>query len=237
MSHWDITDNQYPTKLAPTTEDTCNIPIVFSEWFVTHNKGDRVRFAKFSDEAVWNVNPDSPWIYLQTNLEVPQETLEVALPYVDQLVDLDIYNGLAIHNGKVIAWHQTTQTWKYRNNRTVYFNQTPTEGTNSTLNSEEEASEASSNEGSKKSDLDKDTAQVEDLLTQAKTTVTSAIQKLSSQAGTPEPTNLPLPKASLLLGKSKLPTAEISQTATPPISKGKAPAPPPTRTSTSSSSP
>jgi len=48
---------------------------------------------------------------------------------------------------------------------------------------------------------------------------------------------LPLPKASPLLGKSKLSTAEVSQTATPPISKGKAPAPPPTRTSTSSSSP
>jgi len=48
---------------------------------------------------------------------------------------------------------------------------------------------------------------------------------------------LPLPKASLLPGKSKLSTPEISQTATPPISKGKAPVPPPTRTSASSSPP
>jgi len=45
-----------------------------------------------------------------------------------------------------------------------------------------------------------------------------------------------LPKASLLLGKSKLSTTEVSQTATPPISKRKAPAPPPRRTSASSSS-
>jgi len=88
-----------------------------------------------------------------------------------------------------------------------------------------------------KSDPDEDTAQVKDLLRQAETTVTSAIQKLSSQAGTPDLTDSPLPKASPLLGKSKLSTTEVSQTATPPISKGKAPAPPPTRTSASSSSP
>jgi len=228
MSHWDITYKQYPTKLAPTIEDACNIPVIFPEWFVTHDKGDRVRFAQFGDEAVWNINPNSPWIYLQTNLEVPKETLEATLPYFDQLVDLDIYNRLAIYNGKVVAWHRPTQTWKYRNNRTVHFNQTPTKGTNSALNSEEEASEASSNEGSEKSDPDEDTAQVKDLLRRTETTVTLAIQKLSSQAGTPDPTNLPLPKASPLPGKSKLSTTEVSQTATPPVSKGKAPAPPST---------
>jgi len=168
---------------------------------------------------------------------VPHETLESALPYFDQLADLNIYSRLATYNRKSVAWHWPTQTWKYRNNRTVHFNQTPTEGTNSTLNSKEEASEASSNKGSEKSDPDKDTAQVKDLLKQAETTVTSAIQKLSSQAGTPELTYSPLPKASPLLGKSKLSTTEISQIATPPVSKGKAPAPPPTRTSASSSSP
>jgi len=237
MSHWDLTYKQYPTKLAPTTEDAHNIPVIFPEWFVTHDKGDRVRFAQFGDEAVWNINSNSPWIYLQTNLEVSQETLEATLPYSDQLVDLDIYSGLATYNGKSVTWHRPTQTWKYRNNRTVHFNQTPTEGTNSALNSEEEASEDSSNEGSKESDPDKDTAQVKVLLRQAETTVTSAIQKLSSQTGTPEPTYSPLPKASPLLGKSKLSTTEVSQTATPPVSKGKAPAPPPTRTSTSCSSP
>jgi len=162
MSHWELTYNQYPTKLAPTTEDACNIPIVFPNWFVTHNKGDRVRFTQFGNEAVWNVNPDGPWIYLQTNLAVSQGTLEAALPYLDQLTELDIYTGLATHNRKSVAWHQPTQTWRYCNHRTVHFNQTPTKGTNSALNSEEEASEASSNESSKKSD--EDIAQVEDLL-------------------------------------------------------------------------
>jgi len=174
MSHWEITYKQYPTKLAPTVEDSHNIPVIFPEWFITHDKGDRVRFAQFGNEAVWNVNPDGPWIYLRTNLEVPQETLEAALPYSDQLTDLDIYTGVALYNYKVVAWHHPLHTWKYRNHRTVHFNQTPTEGTNSALNSEEES------EGSEKSDPDKDTAQVEDLLRQAETTVTSAIQKLSS---------------------------------------------------------
>jgi len=237
MSHWEITHKRYPTKLVPTTENSHNIPVVFLEWFITHDKGDRVRFAQFSDKAVWNVNPDDPWIYLRTNLEVPKETLEAALPYSNQLVDLDIYNRLANYNGKVVTWHQPIQTWKYRNHRTVHFNQTPTKGTNSALNSEEETSETSSNEGSKKLDPDEDTAQVENLLRQAETTVTSAIQKLSSRAGTPDPTDSPLPKASLLLGKSKLSTTEVSQTATPPISKGKALAPLPTRESASRSSP
>jgi len=179
MSHWELTYNQYPTKLAPTTEDAHNIPVIFPNWFIT-DKGDRVRFAQFGNEAVWNIDPDGPWVYLQTNLAVPHEVLEAALPYSNQLVDLDIYSRLATYNGKIIAWHRPTQTWKYRNYRTVHFNQTPTEGTNSALNSEEEASETSSNEGSEKSDPDVDTAQVEDLLKQAETTVTSAIQKLSS---------------------------------------------------------
>jgi len=232
MSHWEITYNQYPTKLKPTTEDTCNIPVVFPDWFVTHDKGDRVQFAQFGNEGVWNIDPDGPWVYLKTNLTIPHETLENALPYIDQLANLDIYTRLATYNGKGIAWHRPTQTWKYRNNRTVHFNQTPTEGTNSALNSEEEVK---SSEESEKSD--KDTAQVEDLLKRAETTVTSAIQKLSSRTGTPEPTSSPLSKASPLPGKSKLSTTEVSQTATPPVSKGKAPAPPPTRTSTSSSSP
>ena len=174
MSHWELTYKQYPTKLLPTKEDTQNIPVVFPDWFVTHNQGDRVRFAQFGNEAVWNVNPDHPWIYLQTNLEVPWETLEAALPYSDQLTDLNVYTGFTEYNGKNIAWHQPTQTWKYRNNRTVHFNQTPTKGTNSTLNSDKEDSE------SEDSDPDEDTAQVEELLKQAKTTITSAIQTLSS---------------------------------------------------------
>jgi len=66
--------------------------------------------------------------------------------------------GFAKYNGKNVTWYQPTQTWKYRNNRAVHFNQTPTKGTNSALNSEEETSEASSDESSQKSDPDKDTA-------------------------------------------------------------------------------
>ena len=106
MSHWELTYKQYPTKLAPTTEDARNIPIIFSNWFITHDQGDRVRFAQFGDEAVWNVNPNHPWIYLQTNLAVPQETLEIALPFSDQLTDLDVYTGFAKYNGKNVAWHR-----------------------------------------------------------------------------------------------------------------------------------
>jgi len=78
-----------------------------------NNQGDRVRFAQFGNEAVWNVNPDQPWIYLQTNLEVPQETLEAAIPFSNQLMELNIYTRFAEYNGKTVAWYQPTQTWKY----------------------------------------------------------------------------------------------------------------------------
>jgi len=77
--------------------------------------------------------------------------------------------GEAKYNDKDIRWSPDLQQWKYHNYRTVHFNKTPTEGTNSALDSE-----------SKKLEQDEDTAQVEDLLRQAETTVTSAIQKLSS---------------------------------------------------------
>jgi len=105
MSHWELTYKQYPTKLLPTEEDACNIPVVFPDWFVTHNQGDRVRFAQFSDKAVWNVDPDQPWIYLQTNLAVLQETLEAALPFFNQLMELNIYTGFTEYNRKNVAWH------------------------------------------------------------------------------------------------------------------------------------
>jgi len=163
---------------------------------------------------------------LRLKQRIPLETLTNLVPYLEQVTDFDLYIGRAKYNNKDVIWTPIHQ-WKYRNNRTVHFNETLTEGTNSEL---------SSDKASNKSNLDEDTAQVKDLLRRAETTVTLAIQKLSSQAGTPELTDSPLPKASLLPGKSKLSTTEISQTATPPVSKGKAPAPPPTRTSTSCSS-
>jgi len=224
MIFWEKVLLKYPTKLQASEEDTKYLPIVFSKWFIAYDQGERVIFAWLHDDCVWSIPPTKTWTNYNTSKDISLETLTDLVPYFHQVTDFDLYTGRVKYNNKDVIWTPIHQ-WKYRNNRTVHFNETPTEGTNS---------EHSSDEASNKSNLDEDTAQVEDLLRQAETTVTSAIQKLSSRAGTPEPTNSPLPKASLLLGKSKLSTAEVSQTATPPISKGKAP---PTRTSTSSSSP
>jgi len=225
MIFWEKVLLKYPTKLQPTEEDAENLPIVFSKWFVAYNQGERVIFAQFHNNCVWNVLPSKSWTDYDSSKDIQLETLTDLVPYYHQVTDFNLYTGKAKFNNKDIIWTPIHQ-WKYRNNRTVHFNKTPTKGTNSEL---------SSDESSNKSNPDKDTAQVKDLLRQAETTVMSAIQKLSSQAGTPEPTDSPLPKASPLLGKSKLSTTEVSQTATPPVSKGKAPAPLPTRTSTSSS--
>jgi len=227
MIFWEKVLLKYPTKLQASEEDTEHLPIIFSEWFVAYNQGERVIFARLHDDCVWSVPPSKTWTDYDTSKDIPLETLLDLVPYINQVTNFDLYTGRAKYNNKDIIWTPIHQ-WKYRNNRTVHFNETPTEGTNS---------ESGSDKDSKKSNPDEDTAQVEDLLRRAETTVTSAIQKLSSQTGTPEPTDSPLPKASPLLGKSKLSTAEVSQTATPPVSKGKAPAPPPTRTSASGSSP
>jgi len=176
---------------------------------------------------MWNVPPSKTWTDYDSSKDIALETLTDLVLYFHQVTDFDLYTGKARFNNKDVIWTPIHQ-WKYHNNRTVHFNKTLTEGTNSEL---------SSDKSSDKSNPDEDTAQVEDLLRQAETTVTSAIQKLSSQTGTPEPTDSPLPKASPLLGKSKLSTTEVSQTATSPVSKGKVPAPPPAGTRTSSSSP
>jgi len=227
MIFWEKVLIKYPTKLQATEEDAEYLPIVFRKWFIAYDQGEKVIFARLHDECMWNVLPSKSWTDYQTNKNIALETLTDLVPYLHQVTDFDLYIGKAKFNNKDVIWTPIHQ-WKYHNNRIVHFNETPTKGTNSKL---------SSNEGSNKSNLDEDTAQVEDLLRQAETTVTSAIQKLSSRAGTPDPTDSPLHKASPLPGKSKLSTTEVSQTATPPISKGKIPAPPPTRTSAPSSSP
>jgi len=227
MIFWEKVLLKYPTKLQASEEDAEYLPIIFSKWFVAYNQGERVIFVRLHDDCVWSVPPSKTWTNYDTSKDIPLETLTDLVPYFHQVTDFNLYMGRAKYNNKDVIWTPIHQ-WKYRNNRTVHFNKTLTKGTNSELSSDKD---------SEKSNPDEDTAQVEDLLRQAETTVTSAIQKLSSRAGTPEPTNSPLPKESPLLGKSKLSTTEVSQTATPPISKGKAPAPPPTRTSASSSSP
>ena len=124
---------------------------------------------------MWNVDPNKPWIYFQTNNIVERETFFKLIPCFHQITDFNLYTRSAKYNNKKITWNPVYQ-WRYHNNRTVHFNKTPTEGTNSELSSDESSSE---------SNLDKDTAQVEELLKQAKTTVTLAIQVLSSHPGTP----------------------------------------------------
>jgi len=214
-------------KLQASEEDAEYLPIVFSEWFVAYNQGERVIFAWLHDDCVWSIPPSKTWTNYDTSKDISLETLTDLIPNFHQVTEFNLYMGRAKYNNKDVIWTPIHQ-WKYCNNRTVHFNETLTEGTNF---------EPSSDKDSEKSNLDEDTAQVEDLLRWAETTVTSAIQKLSSRTGTPELSDSPLPKASLLPGKFKLSTTEVGQTATPPASKGKALAPLPTKTSTSSSSP
>ena len=214
MTKWEEIYNKYPTKLHPTEQEADTLPVALHHWFVANDQGERVRFAKFHDRCIWNVNPDGPWVDFHSNEPVSREAIRELLPHIDEVDDFNIYTGEATYNNKDIRWSPDAQLWKYRNYRTVHFNETPTEGTNSALNSDKEED----------SEPDEDTAQVEDLLRRAETTVTSAIQKLSSRPETPSPANSPLPKASPLPGKSQLSTTEIRQVPTsakvPKVGKG-----------------
>jgi len=170
MIFWEKVLLKYPTKLQASEEDTEYLPIVFSKWFVAYNQGERVIFAQLHDDCVWSVPPSKTWTNYDTSKDISPETLTDLVPYFHQVTNFDLYMGRAKYNNKDVIWTPIHQ-WKYRNNRTVHFNETLTEGTNSELSSDKD---------SEKSNPDKDTAQVKDLLRQAETTVTSAIQKLSS---------------------------------------------------------
>jgi len=154
MIFWEKVLLKYPTKLQASEEDAEHLPIVFSKWFIAYDQGERVIFAQLHDDCMWSVPPNKVWTDYNSNKEIPLETLTNLVPYLDQVTDFDLYIGRAKYNNKDIIWTPIHQ-WKYRNNRTVHFNETLTEGTNSEL---------SSDEASNKSNLDEDTAQVEDLL-------------------------------------------------------------------------
>jgi len=170
MIFWEKVLLKYPTKLQASEEDAESLPIVFSKWFVAYNQGERVIFVRLYHNCVWSIPPSKTWTDYDTSDNVPLETLLDLVPYLDQVTNFNLYTGKVKYNNKDVIWTPIHQ-WKYHNNRTVHFNETPTKGTNSELSSDKD---------SEKSNPDEDTAQVEDLLRQAETTVTSAIQKLSS---------------------------------------------------------
>ena len=197
MTHWENTFNKYTTKLQPTKEDRINLPVSITEWFIAHDLGDRVRFARLHNKCIWNINPKDPWIYLQNNEPVEKDTLCQVIPHFEEVEGFDLYTREAKLNGKDICWNPSLQLWKYRNDRTVHFNETPTEGTNLELASDSET--GSDND----SDKDDDTAQVESILRRAETTLIKNLKKIVSHAGTPDPTKSLQQEASLLFGKSE----------------------------------
>jgi len=148
MIFWEKVLLKYPTKLKATKEDTESLPIVFHNWFVANDQEEKVIFAQLLDKYVWNVPTSKSWTDYQTNKEITLETLTNLVLYFHQVTDFDLYTGKAKFNNKDVIWTPIHQ-WKYRNNRTVYFNKTLTKGTNPEL---------SSDESSNKSNPDKDTA-------------------------------------------------------------------------------
>jgi len=100
MIFWEQILLKYPMKLKATKEDAENLPIVFPEWFVANNQGERVIFAQLLDDCMWNVPPSKTWTDYQTNKEIALETLTDVVLYFYQVTDFDLYTGTAKFNNK-----------------------------------------------------------------------------------------------------------------------------------------
>ena len=223
MSKWEKLKKSYVTRFLPTKEEEKTIPICFKEAFAATKLGTRTLFANFEEEPVWVTKSHATWKYVSTNEDV--DILEIVgwFPYYQQLENLDPHSRTAYFDRKHVYYSTYSVKWNYLNNHTVHFNRSEASESNKEASEEEDEEDRSEEEEGNQnpSEPRSDTAKVDKLLLSAETSVTSALQKISSRPGTPAQQTSTLP------GISRNPSPEPSQVPTPPVSKGKQPAPPP----------
>ena len=223
MSKWEKLKKSYVTRFPPTKEEGKTIPICFKETFAAAKPGTWTLFANFEGEPVWVTKSHATWRYVSTNEDVDISEIVGWFPYYQQLEDLDPYSGTAYFGRKHVYYNAFSKKWKYLNNHTVHSNGSEASESNKEASEEEDEEDGSEEEEDNQnpSEPGSDTAKVNELLLFAETSVTSALQKISSRPGTPAQQTSTLPRI------SRDPSPEPSQIPTPPISKGKQPAPPP----------
>ena len=208
--------------LNTTKDEEKTIPVCFKEAFAAAKLGTRTLFANFEEEPVWVTKAHATWKYVSTNKDVDISEIVGWFPYYQQLENLDPYSGTAYFDEKHVYYSTYSEKWNYLNNRTVHFNGSEASESNQEASEEEDEEDRSEEEDNQNpSEPGSDTAKVNKLLLSAETSVTSALQKISSRPGTPAQQTSTLP------GISRDPSPEPSQVPTPPVSKGKQPAPPP----------
>ena len=242
MNLWEQCKSQFATKFLLTKEEQEHVPAVYYDAFAANDKGNRVLFGAFSTYATYSEGPGHSWRYLDNGEKVTASVLAVLFSHKDQIEEFDMFQGTTLYRDRFIKWHQTENKWIYLNNRTVHFESPSTSDTEVHAKTASEGSDDDQSEEETEEIIPKDTdedntVQVESLLQQAESTVTSAIQKLQFRPSTPRPST-PRSQTSLFPSSSQLPADETTQIPTPPVSKGKqrAPAPPTPRTRVSGSS-
>jgi len=195
MNSWEKCQKRFSNRTAFTESEKDHLSIFFDNHFAATDQGQHFLFALFADLVVWSAGPSHPWRYLDDNNLVSEELLTAKFLNKEYIDNLHPLKGTGQYEGKEVKYSPRKACWTYLNNRTVHFHRTSTSE-------------------SLESPTDDDTAQVEQLLERAETTVTSAIQKLQT------------------VSRPASPAVQTSSLPTPPVSKGKAPAPIPPRTRT-----
>ena len=223
MSKWEKLKKSYVTHFPPTQEEQKIIPLCFKDAFVAAKVGTRTLFANFEEEPIWVAKPHVSWKYVSTNEDVDISEIVSWFPYYQQLKDINPFTGNACFDGKDVYYSPLSKVWCYFNNHKVHFNRSEASESNheDSEDKEEEDDEDETEDNKDPSEPGSDTTKVNELLLSAETSVTSALQKISSKPGTPAQQTSALPRI------SRDPSPELSQVPTPPVSKGKQPTPPP----------
>src|SRR5579863_6642072 len=212
MSLWEKTLCRYPTHLSVTPDEKTLLPIPFKNEFAIHERGNRYVFACFGEDPVYSLGPKDSWRYLEDHSTIPLATLQGWFLNHKFLKEIDPVKGTATYSGKNVQWAKEDFEWKYLNHRTVHFESPSTSQASSRSATPESDTKEPEHDPTPEED---DTAKVEDLLQRSKASVTSALQKLSSQPSTPVAQISLLPRISESTGPVE------SQISTPPVSKGK----------------
>ena len=223
MSKWEKLKKSYVTCFPPTKEEQKTIPLCFKDAFATAKVGTHTLFANFEEEPVWVTKSHISWKYVSTNENVDISEIIGWFPYYQQLKNINPFTGNARFDGKDVYYSPLSEVWHYFNNHKVHFNGSEASESNKedSEDKDEEDDESKEEDNKNPSEPGSDTAKVDKLLLSTETSVTSALQKISSRPGTPAQ------QTSMLPGISRNPSPEPSQVPTPPVSKGKQPVPPP----------
>ena len=210
MSKWEKLKKSYVTRFPPTKDEEKTIPVCFKETFAAAKLRTRTLFANFEEQPVWVTKSQATWRYVSTNEDVDISEIVGWFPYHQQLEDLDPYSGTAYFDGKHVYYSTYSNKWNYLNNRTVHFNGSEASASDKETSEEEDESEEEK-DNQNPSEPGSDTAKVDKLLQSTETSVTSALQKISSRPGTPAQETSALPRI------SRNPSPELSQVPTPPV--------------------